>query len=106
MDCLRICDGVMKENNSMKVKIVDLKEYSSKEVGLLVQVVLIEEMVIFAIINLLTNVLMPAFYAVLAMLMFIMAYNNKKIFKKKNMTFIYMALGIFIIISTLVEYVF
>ena len=49
---------------------------------------------------------MPAFYAVLDMLMFTMAYNNKKIFKKKNMTFIYIALGIFIIMSTLVEYVF
>ena len=96
----------MKENNSMKVKIVDLKEYSSKEVGLLVQVVLIEQLIIFAIMNLITDVLMPAFYAILVMLMFTMAYNNKKIFKKKNMTFIYIALGIFIIISTLVEYVF
>ena len=45
----------MKENNSMKVKIVDLKEYSSKEVGLLVQAVLIEQMIIFAIINIFTN---------------------------------------------------
>ena len=68
----------MKENRGMNIKIVDLKEYSSKEVGLLVQVVLIELLLIFAIINLITDVFMPAFYAILAMIMFVMAYNNKK----------------------------
>ena len=32
----------MKENKGMNTKIIDLKEYKSDEVGLLVQVVLIE----------------------------------------------------------------
>ena len=32
----------MKENKGMSTKIIDFKEYSSNEVGLLVQVVLIE----------------------------------------------------------------
>ena len=96
----------MKENKGMKTKIIDLKEYSSDEVGLLVQVVLIELLIIFAVINLITNVFMPAFYAILAMIMFTMAYNNKKIYKKKNMTKIYNIVGIFIVISTLMEYVF
>ena len=96
----------MKENNSMKVKIVNLKEYNCDEVGLLVQVVLIELMIIFAIINMITNVFMPAFYAILAMLMFTMAYNNKKIYKRKYMTKVYLMVGIFVTITTLVEYVF
>jgi len=96
----------MKENNSMKVKIVDLKEYNCDEVGLLVQVVLIELLLIFAIINMITNVFMPAFYAILAMLMFTMAYNNKKIYKRKYMTSVYMIVGIFVTISTLMEFVF
>lgn len=90
----------------MNIKIVELKEYSSKEVGLLVQVVLIELLLIFAVINLITDVFMPAFYAILTMIMFVMAYNNKKIYKKKNMTFIYTVVGIFVLISTLMEYVF
>ena len=49
---------------------------------------------------------MPAFYAIIAMIMFTMAYNNKRIYKKKNMTMIYNIVGIFVVITTLVEYVF
>ena len=96
----------MKKNEGMNTKIVYLKEYSCDEVGLLVQVVLIELMIIFSVINLITNVFMPAFYAILAMLMFTMAYNNIKIYKRKNMTVIYLIVGIFVTISTVLEYVF
>ena len=90
----------------MKTKVVELKEYSSSEVGLLVEVVLIELLLIFAVINLITNVFMPAFYAILTMIMFVMAYNNKKIYKKKYMTSIYTIVGLFVLISTIVEYIF
>ncbi len=96
----------MKENKGMNTKIIDLKEYSSDEVGLLVQVVLIELLLIFAIINLITDIFMPAFYAILAMIMFVMAYNNQRIYKKKHMTKIYLIVGIFVTISTIVEYMF
>ena len=96
----------MKENKGMNTKIIDLKEYKSDEVGLLVQVVLIELLLIFAVINLITNIFMPAFYAILTMIMFVMAYNNKRIYKKKHMTNVYIIVGIFVLISTLVEYVF
>lgn len=90
----------------MHTKIVELKEYSSKEVGLLVQAVLIEQLIIFGIINLITNIFMPAFYAIIVMLMFTMAYNNIKFYKRKYMTGIYIIVGIFVLVSTLVEYVF
>ena len=95
----------MKEKG-MNTKVVNLKEYSSKEVGLLVQVVLIELLLIFSVINLISDAFMPAFYAILAMIMFVMAYNNKRIYKKKYMTSIYVIVGLFVAISTLVEYVF
>ena len=90
----------------MHTKIVELKEYSSKEVGLLVQVVLMELLLIFAIINLIIDIFMPTFYAILVMIMFTMAYNNKMVYKKKYMTEIYIIVGIFVLISTLLEYVF
>lgn len=90
----------------MHTKIVDLKEYSSKEVGLLVQAILTELMLIFGIINLISDVFMPAFYAIIAMIMFTMAYNNVKFYKKKYMTSVYIVLGLFVLITTLVEYVF
>ena len=95
----------MKENRGMNTKIIDLREYSSDEVGLLAQVVLIELLLIFAIINLITDIFMPAFYAILAMIMFVMAYNNKRVYKKKYMTTIYVIVGLFVAITTLVEYV-
>lgn len=90
----------------MNTKIVDLKEYSSKEVGLLVQAILTELMLIFAIINLISDKFMPAFYAIIVMIMFTMAYNNVKFYKKKYMTSIYIIVGLFVLVTTLVEYVF
>ena len=90
----------------MHTKIVELKEYSSKEVGLLVQVVLMELLLIFGIINIITDVFMPAFYAIIVMIMFTMAYNNKMVYKKKYMTGLYIIVGIFVLVSTLLEYVF
>lgn len=89
----------------MNTKIVDLKEYSSKEVGLLVQVVLVELMIIFAIISLLSEAFWPAFYAILSMLMFTMAYNNIKFYKRKYMTSVYILVGIFVAVTTIVEYI-
>lgn len=96
----------MKENRGMSTKIVDIKEYSSDEVGLLVQVVLTELLIIFAIISMISNAFMPAFYAIIAMTMFSMAYNNNKIYKKKYMTSVYVIVGLFVAITTIVEYIF
>lgn len=90
----------------MNTKIVDLKEYSSKEVGLLVQVVLTELMIIFAVISMISDAFMPAFYAIIVMIMFTMAYNNVKFFKKKYMTSLYTIVGLFVLVTTLMEYVF
>lgn len=90
----------------MHTKIVDLKEYTSKEVGLLVQAVLIELVIIFGIITIISDKFLPALYSVLSMIMFTMAYNNKKFYKKKYMTVVYVIVGLFVAITTLIEYVF
>lgn len=90
----------------MHTKIIDVKEYSSKEVGLLTQAILTELLIIFSIIVIISKAFMPAFYSVIAMLMFNMAYNNVKFYKKKYMTSIYIILGLFVTITTIVEYVF
>lgn len=90
----------------MNTKIVNLKEYSSKEVGLFLQAVLTELMIIFGIITLMSNKLLPAFYTIISMIMFVMAYNNFKFYHKKNMTSIYIIIGLFVIITTIMEYAF
>ena len=90
----------------MHTKIIDVKEYSSKEVGLLTQAILTELLIIFSIIVIISKAFMPAFYSIIAMLMFNMAYNNVKFYKKRYMTSIYIILGLFVTITTIVEYVF
>ena len=96
----------MKENRGMTTKIVDIKEYSSKEVGLLTQAILTELLIIFAIIIIISNAFMPAFYSIIIMLMFNMAYNNQKFYKKKYMTSVYIIVGLFVAITTIMEYIF
>ena len=89
----------------MNTKIIDVKTYKNDEVGILVQVVLTELLIIFAIIDLMSDKFMPAFYAIIVMLMFTMAYNNNRIYKRKYMTPIYIVVGIFVLITTIIEYV-
>jgi len=96
----------MKENRGMSTKIVDLKEYRSDEVSLLVQAVLTELAIIFGVIVVMSDAFMPAFYAILSMTMFTMAYNNVKFFKKRYMTSVYVIVGLFVAITTIVEYIF
>ena len=90
---------------AMKTKIVDLKEYRSEEVGLLTQAVLTEMLIIFGILTLFLKEMMLTFYAIIVMIMFNMAYNNVKFYKKKYMTSIYIIVGLFVLITTLLEYV-
>ena len=96
----------MKETYGMSTKIVNLKEYSNKEVGLLVQVILIEVLIIFAIISMFIKEFLDSLYVILGLIMFTMAYNNKKIFKKKYMTPIYIIVGIYVLANTLIGYIF
>ena len=96
----------MKENRGMNTKIIEIKEYSNKEVGLLTQAVLTELVIIFSVISMLSKEFMPAFYAIMTMLLFNLAYNNNKIYKRKYMTSVYVIVGLFVLITTIVEYIF
>lgn len=88
----------------MNTKIVDVKEFNNDKVGILIEVILIEMMIIFSIISLISDLFMPAVYIIVTMILFTMAYNNIKIFKKKYMTPIYIIVGLFVLITTLLEY--
>ena len=90
----------------MNTKVVEIKEYSNKEVGLLTQAILTELVLIFLVISILSSAFMPALYGILTLLMFNLAYNNIKIFRKRYMTSIYVITGLFVLITTIVEYVF
>ena len=96
----------MKENRGMKTKVVNVKEYSSKKVGLLTQAILTEMLILFSIITLINKIFIPIFYLIIVMLMFNLAYNNQKFYKKKYMTQIYIIVGFFVAITTVLEYIF
>ena len=87
----------------MHTKIVDVKEYSNDEVSLFTQAILTELFIIFLIISIFTDIFKPVFYVIISLLMFNMAYNNAKFFKKKRMTIIYIVVGLFVLISTIME---
>lgn len=88
----------------MNTKIVDVKEFNNDKIGILVEVVLIEILIIFSIITLFSDLFMPTLYVILSMILFTMAYNNIKIFKKKYMTPVYIIVGLFVLITTFLEY--
>ena len=87
----------------MNTKIVDVKEYSNNEVSLLTQVILTELLIIFGIISIFTSIFMPVFYVIISLLMFNMAYNNVKFFKKKYMTIVYIIIGLYVLVATIME---
>ena len=91
--------------NGMSTKMIEIKEYSTKEVGLLVQAVLTELLIVFGIISMMSKEFLGTLYFIISMIMFTMAYNNKKIYKKKNMTAIYTIVGLFVAITTIIEYI-
>ena len=87
----------------MHTKIVNVKEYSNDEVSLFTQAILTELFIIFLIISIFTDIFKPVLYILISLLMFNMAYNNAKFFKRKRMTIIYIVIGLFVLISTIME---
>jgi len=85
------------------VEVVELKLHNNKSVSLLIQFVLIILIAIFCVISFFIKELITVLYALLALTMFVMAYNNVKFFHKKYLTPVYIIVGIFVIISTILE---
>ena len=72
-------------------------------IGMFIQAVLGVAIVIMLIISLFTNILYTPIQILIVPELCIMAYNNQKIYKKKCMTFIYLALAIYILVSLIIS---
>ncbi len=90
----------------MHTKVVELKEYTNDKLSLLTEVVLLEATIIFGVISLIASEFLPVFYIVMSLLLFNFAYNNYRFFKKKFMTIIYILAGLFVLITTILEFIF
>lgn len=88
------------------VEIFEIKSFSFKRISLYIQLFLIVCLVgagiaCFFVDN--TQVMTLIIYGILALLMLIMAYNNKVFYKRKYMTYIYLVLSVILIGSIVVE---
>ena len=72
-------------------------------IGMFIQAVLGVAIVIMLIISLFTNILYTPLQILIIPELCIMAYNNQKIYKRKLMTFVYLALAIYILASLIIS---
>ena len=87
------------------VEIIEIKTFSFKRISLYVQLILLIALIGCGIATFFVdmNIMLPIIYGVLALTMLIMAYNNKNFYKRKYMTYIYLALSVILIGSMIVE---
>ena len=90
------------------VEIYDLKTFKFKNISLYVQIFLLICLLGVLIASLFVKnkeLITLILYGVLSLLMLIMAYNNKKFYKRKYMTYIYLAFSVILIGSIVVKLV-
>ncbi len=89
------------------VEFFDIKTFSLKNISLYIQLFLIICLfgTIVASIFIKNDIMTLIIQIILALTMLIMAYNNKKIYKRKYMTYIYLAFSVILIGSVIVDIV-
>jgi hypothetical protein len=86
------------------VEIIEIKTFNSKKFFLYIQVTLSILLLIAGVITLFfNNDFMPVVYILLSLVLFLMAWNNLKIYKRKNVSILYGIFGIITLISFIME---
>ncbi|MGE5456261.1 MAG: hypothetical protein ACM3O4_04070 [Ignavibacteriales bacterium] len=70
------------------------KTFAINEISIFIQICLGLFAIIWAVISLFENKFLSIAEICLSLSLFFMAYNNHKIYRKKNATFIYILLGV------------
>ncbi|NLL44040.1 MAG: hypothetical protein GX247_00015 [Mollicutes bacterium] len=70
----------------------------NNQIGLLIQCILVFFVIVYIIISAFESVFLIPTQIITSLLMFVMAYNNHKIFKSKGMTYAYLITGIIILL--------
>lgn len=73
------------------------------DAGMLVQGILFSILLMFGIISLFYNSLFIIVESLIALLMFVIAYNNYKIYKRAGMSIVYIAFGLIVTIAVIME---
>lgn len=80
-----------------------MKNKKSNDVGLLIQVILLFFVLVFAIIAFFHSVFLVIAEILLALLLFVTAYNNHKVFKRKGITYVYLITGVIVLFFGIVS---
>ena len=72
------------------------------DISLMTQLVLCICAVIFFIISIFEKPFFEIAEIIVALTLFVMAYNNTKIYKRKYFTIVYLVFGLFLLISTII----
>lgn len=78
----------------------DIKIFSN--IGIFTQIILIVLLIYFLIIYLFIPQLYIVIEYILSFLLFVMSYNNLKIYKRKGMTITYFIVGIILLVTTII----
>lgn len=84
----------------MKTKkrmVIDLKE--SYQITLLFQIALIIFIISFGILSIFNKELFIVCEVLMSVMMFVLAFNNQKVYKRKYMTYVYILFGILLLVS-------
>ena len=73
-------------------------------IGMFIQLVLGVAIIIMMLISIFTDVLYTPLQILIVPELCIMAYNNQKVYKRKYMTFIYLAIAIYILVSLIISF--
>lgn len=84
----------------MKTKkrmVIDLKE--TYQITLLFQIALIVFIISFGILSIFNKDLFIICEVLISVMMFVLVFNNQKVYKRKYMTYVYMLFGILLLVS-------
>lgn len=80
-----------------KRMVIDLKE--TYQLTLLFQIALIVFIISFDILSIFNKDLFIICEVLISVMMFVLAFNNQKVYKRKYMTYVYMLFGILLLVS-------
>ena len=75
----------------------------NNDVGLMIQFILMFWIFVFSIVALFEKSFFIAMELIISLTLFVMAYNNQKTFKRKNLTAVYIICALFIIMSLFIK---
>ena len=80
------------------------KEENNKinQASLLIQIILLFMLIYFLILKIFIPEFRNLVDYILSFSLLVMAYNNNKIYKRKNMTFIYIIIGVLLLVGSIV----